>query len=730
MNKQFTLQQIADACGISKPAVSKQAKKHAWPYTEKSVTGGKQRLFSLEVLPSDIQQALLKQAGIDNVNQNHEAFANIETYQAGLELARKTDELTLEKARIKIESAAQFAAMKEGKKKQRAKACRWVVESLFAYRRTVRGNKKVTRFAYVEAFNNGDFNAPEWVYEHMPKYHGQRSLTEASLRRWEYNYSNKGMMGLVDGYGKRRGHSIIDSDKGLWTTILGAMLNSPHIKAGDLLKLFQVKYADRKLPSKKSIQRWMNDWREHNHQLWLYMSNPDKWKNVHMAAFGSHQERIERLNQVWEMDSTPGDWMLTDGRHSVVGVIDLYSRRMKLLVSKTSKASAVCQVYRRAVLDWGVNEITRTDNGKDYVSNQFTDVLYAMDITHELCVPFASEQKGTIERALQTMSHSILDLLPGFIGHNVAERKVIEARKSFASRIMSKDEVVEVSISSEELQEKLDQWVEHEYHHSPHSGLNNKTPFEVATAWTQPIKRIHDERALDALLMDVNQERVMGKKGLRIDGHFYFAGALLSRMGESFRIKRDERDLGRVYVYEKDEPEFVCIAECPTLLGISQKDAAAGMKSKQRKWLSEQAKDLRKLKREMKMNIPQIVLEDKIEKSKNVTVLPPKSVPYTTPALEAAGEAARALDGPQETKTDFDRQAFEAEFEKAQPQPVVNMNDPYENYQRWARIEQRIANGLQVDIKDRNGLQKYQQTTEYRSMKSFFEDFGLSVEEG
>ncbi|HED35062.1 MAG TPA: hypothetical protein ENJ08_12760, partial [Gammaproteobacteria bacterium] len=580
------------------------------------------------------------------------------------------------------------------------------------------------------AFNKGDFNAPEWVFEHMPKYHGQRSLTEASLRRWEYNYNNHGMMGLVDGYGKRRGHSIIDSDKDLWTTILGAMLNSPHIKAGDLLKLFQVKYADRKLPSKKSIQRWMNSWRENNHQLWLYMTNPDKWKNVCMAAFGSQHERVKRLNQVWEMDSTPGDWMLTDGRHSVIGVIDLYSRRMKLLVSKTSKASAVCQVYRRAVLDWGVNEITRTDNGKDYVSNRFTDVLSAMEVTHELCLPFASEQKGTIERALQTMSHSILDLLPGFIGHNVAERKVIEARKSFASRIMSKDEVVEVSISSEELQEKLDQWVEYEYHQNPHSGLNNKTPFEVATAWTQPIKRIHDERALDALLMDVKGERTARKEGLKIDNYFYISDVLLSRIGEEFSVKRDERELGRVYVYEVDKPEFVCVAECPILLGISQKDAAAGMKSKQRKWLSEQAKDLHKLKREMNMNIPQIVLEDKIEKSKNVTVLPPKSVPYTTPALEAAGEAARALDGPEMMKTDIDRQAFEAEFEKVQPQPVVNMNDPYENYKRWARIEQRIADGLKVDIKDRNGLQKYQQTTEYRSMKSFFEDFGLSVEEG
>lgn len=726
MNKSFTLQEIADAAAISKRAVEKRARLNDWPYTEKAARGGRQRLFDFSVLPSDIQEQLRKQAGIDAVNQHQTCFENIESYKAGAELAALMNEQRQADEDRKMAGFRQYMAMPDGPKKERVKALRWVIESLQAYRHNWTGTKAGTRHAYVKAFQNDEFEIPAWVHEHMPKYNGQRALTEASLHRWEDRYHKDGVIGLVDAWGLRRGNTIIDKNPDMAGEIIGAILNTPHVSAGDLRQLFVAKHPDQKIPSKKTIQRWMTSWKESNYELLLYKTNPDKWKNVCMVAFGSHFERIERLNQVWELDSTPGDWMLTDGRHSVIGVIDLYSRRLKLLVSKTSKSSAICQLYRRAIMDWGMNEVSRTDNGKDYVSERFIDVLSALGVTHELCLPFASEEKGTIERALQTMSHGILNLLPGFIGHNVAERKVIESRKSFAQRIMKKDEVVEVSMSSDELQEKLDQWLEYEYHKNPHSGLNNKTPFEVATAWTKPIKKIQDERALDALLMDVPKLKTMGKKGLRVDSNFYFTGALVARMGDKFRIKCDEGNMGRIYVYEAFSPEFVCVAECPQLLGISQKEAAAGMKSRQRKLLNQQSKELNKFKRDMKINIAAVVLEDKIEKAKNISVLPPKSEPYTTPELEAASIAARALDGPQTTDNDIDMEAFKVEF--TQPVAVIGGNDPRANYKRWATIEKLIAEGVEVSEKDAAGLKRYQQLTEYKSMKDHFEEFGLSIE--
>jgi hypothetical protein len=190
-----------------------------------------------------------------------------------------------------------------------------------------------------------------------------------------------------------------------------------------------------------------------------------------MPAFGSHFEGIERLNQLWEMDSTPGDVLLIDGRHSVLGVIDLYSRRLSLYVSKTSSAKAVCLGYRKAVLNWGLNEDTRTDNGKDYVSEHFTMALVQLEVHQQLCIPFASEEKGTIERALGTMSHGLMELLPGFAGHSVAQAQQLRGAKSFAQRLMTVGEVIEVALTGAQLQDTLDKWANHVYGNDKHSGF-------------------------------------------------------------------------------------------------------------------------------------------------------------------------------------------------------------------------------------------------------------------
>ena len=57
-----------------------------------------------------------------------------------------------------------------------------------------------------------------------------------------------------------------------------------------------------------------------------------------MVAFGDASEDVERLNQRWEMDATPADWMLQDEdgalrRYSVSVIIDVYSSRSLMVVS-------------------------------------------------------------------------------------------------------------------------------------------------------------------------------------------------------------------------------------------------------------------------------------------------------------------------------------------------------------------------------------------------------------
>ena len=103
-----------------------------------------------------------------------------------------------------------------------------------------------------------------------------------------------------------------------------------------------------------------------------------------------------------------------------------------------------------------------------------------------------------------------MGLLPGFIGHNVSDRKQIEARKAFAHRLgESPDKAFCVELTRDDLQDLTDRWLTDKYEHTAHGGLKGKTPFEVFSAWTGAIRRIEDERVLDIMLAPI-----VGKDGL------------------------------------------------------------------------------------------------------------------------------------------------------------------------------------------------------------------------
>jgi hypothetical protein len=739
MSEVVAIQEIAEAAGITKRGAELRAKREAWPFSEEPVRGGRRRLYPLDALPEDVQSAIRRHRAIDAINEK--ARADDAAHQAerleqlqregeafGAAVRAEAEADNEARRQAKQDGMKRFAALAtDDPKRLRAQARRWLVEATWDFRRRHGGDQMSARARFAEGVNAGDIDVPAHVQAWLPRRHGRRSLTEATLRRWHYAYREGGLWALTDGYGSRKGHSKIESTPELYKLVLGCMLQHPHIQAKKIKAYVAATRPELDIASVRAIQRFMKSWTEENAQLWTYLTNPDRWKNVFMAAVGSQTERVERLNQVWELDSTPGDWMLTDGRHSVVGVIDLYSRRLKLYVSKTSTASAVCQVFRRAALDWGLCEAARTDNGKDYVAEQFETVLRDLEVEHEICLPFASEQKGTIERAFRTMSHGILDLLPGFIGHSVAERKVIEARKSFADRVMTKGEAVEVGISSGELQVLLDKWTE-VYHHNAHSGLEDRTPFEVATSWRAPVRRIRDERALDALLAEVAGTRTIEKKGIRLDNHRFDSPALFEHVGRTAVIKRDEQDIGRVYVYV--DGEFITVAECPELLGISRKERAAAAKHAQKRFLAAQAQQYKGFRKEVDSNIAQVVLEHQIETSRKVEALHRPSLDYTTEGLREAGRAARAFDAPEAQPPSEAERSVQEEIARDLAAPRVESlpQTARQRFQRWVRLQRRRAEGEALTPEEQHLITSYGQHAECASEHEMHVEFGLLVD--
>lgn len=541
------------------------------------------------------------------------------------------------------------AAGLDAKRRVRAEARAAVVTACKLYLRDAGLGVERGLRAFVEAYNGGQLSVDDWVRRAIP------SVSRGSLRNWAKHLRDGGLARLAGNYGNRAQSGKIHSNPEMVTLIEGMLHAYPHCSAAHVMDAIRARFAGvgggEALPSYRSVQRYLSDYRRRNQQVLTAVANPDLWRSRYQAAGGSADEHVVRLNQEWELDSTVADLMLSDGRrHAVIAAIDIYSRRLKLRVDRTSRAAGIASVVRAAILDWGVPETVKTDNGADYTSRHITSVFGALGIEQRLCPPFSPEKKPFVERALKTFLHDLVELLPGFVGHNVAERQAIEARRSFAQRLMKRGRdgeraVVEAAhLSPEDLQAFCDRWCEDRYHHKPHGGLDDETPFARAAAWDQPVRRIEDERALDVLLSEPAGDgwRSVTKKGIRIAGHWYDEAALGGLEGQRVRVLHDDAEAAYIYVFD-ETGAFVCKAFSPELTGRSPREVAQSRRRKQRQTVAADKKRLSAAaRRSNASDIPSEIMAEAGRQAATITAFPGRAEQHTTHALTQAGHAARA----------------------------------------------------------------------------------------
>ena len=408
-------------------------------------------------------------------------------------------------------------------------------------------------------------------------------------------------------------------------------------------------------PSQSTISHWLTARRRDCAYERSAVADPDRHRSHRKPAGGDAAAHIARLNQEWELDSTPADVICADGlRYAVVVAIDIWSRRTRGLVAPTSRAAAIAALLRRCILDWGVPETVRTDEGADYTSRHVVGAIADLEIEHDICLPFAPDAKPFVERVIKTIGHDLFANLPGFTGHNVAQAQALRARKSFAARQgEDKCEAFRVALSAEELQACLDTWCDDLYGREPHAGLGGLSPFERVTAWTGSVRRIGDARALDALLAAPADDgwRTVRKGGIRLGNVDYIAGPLGGIVGERVHVRRDPGDLDRIFVYlpapsGPERPgEFVCVAQDPARTGADRAAIAGAMTrayTERSRKARARARDLvRRHKPEQAMAD---VLAHAAEGAERVVALPRKSETHETPALRQAARAAEAAD--------------------------------------------------------------------------------------
>lgn len=592
---------------------------------------------------------------------------------------------------------------------------------------------------FAHEYNLRRIDVAHWVTGEITQLH------PGTLRNWISAEYELGMMGLVDLYGNRKGQSKIETNEQLKNTLIALMLDKPHVKACHANEFLRAHCPDAPFVSDKSVQRYMDAWKKEHAQEFMLATNPDSFKNKSQAAFGSRSENIDGPNLRWEIDATPADLLLIDGRYKIIGIIDVGPRRLDLYVTKTERARDNAHSVRRCLLKWGVPALLKTDNGT-YKGDAFKQVLRALDIEQQFCRPFSGDEKPFIERAFRTFSHDLVELLPGYIGHNVAERKDIEARKSFAQRLRDPDAVIEIKMTGEQLQALCDRWLA-TYHNAVHSSLG-KTPNQVVAAWPLPLQTISDERALDILLAEAPRRRgklpTVQKNGINLDKGWYIHADLHNHIGEEVRVHYDPIDLGRIIVYAANEAgifEFVCIAEDPSRTGISRAEVAAVARARQAQHKAEMQRHAKEAKKQLKnVDIVDTILQHReqqqAERERNVIQMPRSTVEYTSAGLHAAGEAARALDGKAEaplqqavTPTltpaqEAIKERMKAEMEQSRSAGVASLQveSAKARYKRMQAIREKLDNREDVSVEEFAELRSYEQTNEYRAMKGLEED--------
>lgn len=703
--------------------VKARAKRENWPSRRRAGRGGGEE-WPASALPIETQRELRRRAAIAAANRVKSTTPGLDGAACARRIAIAAEVDTKHAHRVQEAGLAKAAAL-AGHKRARMEARAQILSRLDVFLQQYSTLGKVAGIElFAGAYSRGELQIPEPL-RHMVG----ETLSAPTLMRWQRLQATQGLAALAGGYGNRAGTGKIETDSELRNFMLAMLVERPHLGARQISRGLQARFRDRAdLPCLRSIERFLARWKRESAQLFTAVSNPDAWKNRFMVAFGKADEDITRLNQRWEFDSTMADVMLTDGRHVIVQIVDVWSRRRMFHVSKSSSAEAICQTLRRALLAWGVPEQAKLDNGQDYVSHRMQRVFASLGCDVKLSAPFSPWQKPHVESGFKTFSHDLLEMLPGYIGHDVAEAQALRARTSFADRLMKKNAVVEIKLSAADLQLFCDRWTANVYEHEPRSGLDGMTVFQRVASWRHEVRRISDERALDLLLAeapDGHGGRTVGKKGLRVDGLVYVAPELAALVGERVRVLYDPDDVGRVVVYHDDQ--FVCVAECPEVLGVSRREIAIESRARQKAEIEATRRELRALAR--KADTKDIVFEilDAREREQQALAqLPAPNVVHLTPAIQEARAAADALD--------------QAPVPAVQPTTVADVlaaRDLVRSEQmaEGETPEKEFVRALDVllmDPADRNDLQRqrlkvYTNSAAFKGRWMIFEDFGPSA---
>ncbi|MEW6125074.1 MAG: transposase [Pseudomonadota bacterium] len=597
-------------------------------------------------------------------------------------------------------------------------------------------SRKRADVVFCTAYNLGQMATAAWIRAAVT------SITPRTLARWRAAREAGATHRLAVDRGKaRRGQGILETANGgaVKTFVLGLLVAKPHLSADQVMRAVGGEFGGElaspsgalvPLPEKRTFQAALSTWKEAHKVDLSMMTDPDGYRNKYKFTGRNAFSHVRAINQLWMLDASPIDMQCLDGRYSVYVGVDVYARRMMVYLSRTARAEAVGMLMRRALLSWGVPEAVKTDNGSDFVARATQGLFAGIGIDQLICAPFEPQEKGHVERAIKTFQHGFVPLLDGYIGHSVAERKVIEGRRAFANRLGTDDRVLlDVKLTAADVQAKADEWIRLVYEHREHEGLGKRTPFEVVTASRDAIRMV-DPAALDVLLAPIAGRdgiRTVTKSGIKIN-HAHYLVPPQVQPGTDVLVRMDPMDLGLALVFDPSGANYLCDAVCPALSGIDPKAAVAATKRAQAEYMAERTAPLRKEAKRIGRgtSVADLVLRDAARRAGTLVDLPKRTVAHTTPQLEAAAQAVAPVQAP--TVSDEAR-ALRAQLaaDMAAVVPLRTEETPRQRYNRACALEQRLARSETLTADETRFLVGYVRDPEYRAFRETFGDPGVGT---
>jgi len=568
---------------------------------------------------------------------------------------------------------------------------------------------------------SGSIELPGWISAVI------KVMSPRSISRWRSIKARGEAEKLAFDRSKNRGGTgILDrAENGdIRNFILAHLANNPHLAAKHIRLAVWGAYGDqlvvdnksRNLPPLRTFQNTLKGWKKTYRNELMRLSDPDAYKSsVRYVVTGATV--ADRLNECWEIDASTLDLMCTDGRVNIYVAVDIYSRRSIIHMTQTPRAIGVGELIRKCINKWGVAELIKTDNGSDFKANATQRLLSALGIEVDYCDAYSPEQKGVVERLIKTFQHDIPVILPGYIGHCVADRKRIEGQRSFANRLgMDDDKIFNVSMSMAEVQEIADYWADKVYGGSVHSTIGS-TPNKRAALAEGSVRRLKHVEALDILLAPlVGQDgmRRVTKAGIRANNTHYLIGSVMP--GAQVFCRFDPTDAGKLYVFEPDGETFIGHALNWELAGIDPAELAGRVRAQQKAREDETITHIRPHRRQIKQDqlaIVNAMRRESFENEPNLVAFPKPEEAHETPQIAAAADAA---------ETPATRPVKTAKIVR-----LADSESDWDRYRRATSLQARIDAGKAISDAERIWLSGYQAGPEYSSLAKMIEDFGEQV---